>query len=148
MNGCTDGYEGTCVLDKQAPRPYSHTDMARYFPENPSSPPPSPSPSAYFTAASMTLLNGDVCRIGDWILYSLSAGDTEAPAYLGRIWEIIVATNRTQQYPKPDAILLQQAIIAECVEPYKMPMIRITDNWVAAEVQVSGLLSEPEVRTF
>jgi hypothetical protein len=67
----------------------------------------------------MTLLNGDVCRIGDWALFSLSAGNTEAPA-LGCIHEIVVLSDvaGSQQYPRPDAILLQRADIAEWVEPY------------------------------
>lgn len=141
---------GTCVLDQQAQRPYGRTDMAHHFPTFiPSpllalpSPSPSPSHSTYFTAASMTLSNGDVCRIGDWILFSLSASNTEAPA-LGRIHEIIVdeARTGTQQYPRPDAILLQQADIAEWVEPYRVPRISVSNNWAVVDIMVSGLLSE------
>jgi len=134
---------GTCVLDKQAQRAYDHTDMAHHFPTSIPSLAllsPSPSHSNYFTARSMTLLNGDVCRIGDWVLFSLSAGNTEAPA-LGRIHEIIISIDvaRTQQYPRPDGILLQQADIAEWVEPYRMPRISVSDNWTAADIMVSGL---------
>lgn len=67
----------------------------------------------------------------------------EVPA-LGRIHEIIVdeAKTRTQQYPRPDAILLQQADIGESVEPYRMPRISISNNWAVADIRVSGLLSE------
>jgi hypothetical protein len=94
-------------------------------------------------ATSMTLLNGDVCRIGDWALFSLSAGNTEAPA-LGRIHEIVVLSDvaGSQQYPRPDAILLQRADIAEWVEPYRMPRVRVSNNWAVANIAVSCLLSE------
>jgi len=136
---------GTCVLDKQSQRPYGHTDMAHHFP---TFVPPSPSHSIYFTATSVTLLNGDVCRIGDWVLFSLSAGNSTETPTLGRIHEIIVDAARigTQQYPRPDAILLQQANIAEWVEPYRMPRVSVSNNWAIVNVMVSGLLSE--INTF
>ena len=118
----SDNYGGTCVLDKQAPRPYGHTDMARHFPTFPPSLSPPPlvsSSSTYFVATSITLLNGDICHLGDWVLFSLVADSIEPPG-LGRIREIVVSINvtRTQQYPRPDAILLQQADVAGCVGPY------------------------------
>jgi hypothetical protein len=136
---------GTCVPNnKQACRPYGHTDMAHYFPVSVS--PPllalsSLSRSTCFTAISMTLLNGDVCRIGDWVLYSHSADNTEAPA-LGRIREVLIDVARTEQRPRPDAILLQQADITEWIKPYQMPRVSISNNWAAVDIAVSGLLSE------
>jgi len=96
-------------------------------------------------AISMTLLNGDICRIDNWVLYSHSAGITEAPA-LGRIREIVVDVARTEKHPRPDAILLQQADIAEWVKPYQMPRVIIGNNWAAVEITVSGLLSESRWR--
>ena len=136
---------GTCVPDKQAQYPYGHTDVAQHFPSFlPSCSPALPSPT-YFKATSLTLINGDVCHMGDWVLYSLSADNTEAPA-LGRIREIIVDVTRTGQYPRPDAILLWKADIAEWVEPYRMPRIRIGNNFAAADILVSRLL--PKIDTF
>jgi len=136
-------WSGTCVLNKQAQCPYSHIDMAHHFPTPPLA--LSPSHSTYFTAISMTLSNGDICCIGDWILFkfSLCVGNTEAPG-LGHVCEIIVdeARTRTQQYPRPDAILLQQADIAKWVEPYQMPRISVSNNWAVVDIMVSGLLSE------
>lgn len=147
MTKCTDSCGGTCILDKQAPRPYGNMDMARHFPIFPpstlTSASPSPSCLTYSTATSVTLLNGDVCRIGDWVLFSDSAGNTDAPA-LGRIREIIVLSDvaGTQQYPRPDAILLQRADIGGWVEPYRMPRVSLSDNWAVANIIVSCLLSE------
>ena len=144
-------YLGTCTLDNKAQRPYGHTDMAHHFPTFiPSSSPapssPSPLHSTYFTAKSVTLLNGDSCRIGGWVLLSLSAGNTEAPS-LGVIHEIIVSANvaPTQQNPRPNAILLQLADIVGWAESYQMPRICISNNWVVVDVMVSGL---SEINTF
>jgi hypothetical protein len=107
---------------------------------------PSPLHSSYFTARSVTLLNGNSCRIGGWVLLSLSVGNTEAPS-LGRIHEIIVSTDVeiTQQNPRPDTILLQLADIVGWAESYQMPRIGISNNWVVADVMVSGL---SEINTF
>jgi hypothetical protein len=137
---------GTCVLDKQPHRPYAHTDAAHRCPTFAPSPALPPlSHSTYLTARSMTLLNGDVCRIGDWVLFYLSS-NTEAPA-LGRIHEILISTDVVEkQYPRPDIILLQQADISEWVEPYRMPRISASNNWAAAGITVSGLLAE--INTF
>jgi hypothetical protein len=142
---------GTCTLDNNAPRPYGHTDMARHFPtfipsSSPALPSPSPLHSTYFTARSVTLLNGDSCRVGGWVLLSVSAGNTEAPS-LGCIREIIVSTDVAimQQNPRPDAILLQLANIIGWAESYQMPRIGISNNWAVADVMVSGL---SEINTF
>lgn len=132
---------GTCVLDKEAQRPYDRTAMGCHFPVL------SPLPHlTYFTATSMTLSNGDVCHIGDWVLFM---GNTEVPA-LGRIHEIIVdeAGISTQRYPRPNSILLQQADIAEWVEPYRMPRVSVSNNWVAVDISVRGLLSDIQIGTF
>ena len=134
-------FRGTCVLDKQAPRPYDHTKMAWHFPIFPSSL-SSTLHAAYCTATSVMLLNGDVCRIGDWVLFSLPTDNIEAPA-LGRIHEIVVSSGGAdaQQYPRPDAILLQQATIAEWAPYYRMPRVSISGNWAVISVSVSHQLT-------
>ncbi|KAH9071129.1 hypothetical protein EDB83DRAFT_2221412 [Lactarius deliciosus] len=129
-------YTGPSVCVNSPPRPYGHTIMARHFPTFPPSLSLSPSPSlAYFAATSMTLLNGDVCRLGDWVLFSLFVGSTRPPA-LGRVHEIVVSSDvtGTPRYPKPDAILLQQADVAGCVGPYRVPGITVGDNWAAVDI--------------
>lgn len=96
------------------------------------------------TATSLTLLNGDVCHIGDWVLFSLSVGSVQGPA-LGRVREIIVSLEAvgTHQNPRPYAILIQQAAIAsDWVKPYRMPRVSISDNWAAVNVEVSCPSSE------
>ncbi len=141
---------GTCVLDKQSQHPYGHTDMACHFPTLiplPSLASLSPPHSTYFTATSMTLLNGNVCHIGDWVLFSLSVDNAEAPA-LGHIHEMIVDVARTQQYPRPAAILLRQVDIGEWVEPYRMPRIRISDKWAAADIVVRSVIRDWCILTF
>ena len=144
---------GSCTLDNKAQHPYDHTEMARHFPtfvpsSLPALPSPSPSRLTYFTARSVTLLNGDSCRIGGWVFLYLSAGNTEAPS-LGRIHEIIVSADvaLTQRTPRPDAILLQLADIVGWAESYQMPRISISNNWAVADVMVStGSLSD--INTF
>ena len=74
---------GTCVPDKQIKHLCSRTETARHFPTIPPSPLPLPSHPPVFMAKSMTLSNGDVCCIRDWVLFSLSVpvDNTEAPAF-------------------------------------------------------------------
>ena len=132
-NARTNHYEGTCVIDEQHPRPYSQTEMAHHFPT--SSAPPL---STYCTGVSMTLLNGDTCRIGDWVLFTSNADNVAAPS-LGRICEIIVSADAAsvQRHPRPDAILVQRADITPCMGPYRMPSVRLSSNWVVLNVLVS-----------
>jgi hypothetical protein len=145
VNQCIDSYVGTCVLDKQPLRPYGDTDMARHFPTFPPSlshlpSPPSPHPT-FLTARSLTSVNGDICRKGDWVLYSPSTMYTGAPA-LGRIHEIVVSLDVAgAQFPRPDPILLQQADIAQWVDHYRMPMVSVSSGWAVVNIEVSGLLS-------
>jgi hypothetical protein len=116
------------------------------FPTSPSPLPlplPLPSQLTYCTATSLTLLNGDVCHPGDWVLFSQSAGNTNSPA-LGRVHKIIISSDvaGTQQYPRPDVILLQQADIGNWVEPYQMLRVSVSNNWAMANIEVSCLLSD------
>jgi hypothetical protein len=88
----------------------------------------------------LTLLNGDVCHIGNSVLLSLSVGNAEGPA-LVRVREIVVSLEAvgTQQNPRAYAILIQQAAIAgDWVKPYRMPSVSISNNWTAVNVEVSG----------
>jgi hypothetical protein len=63
---------------------------------------------------------------------------------LGRIHEITISSDvaGTQQYPRPDSILLQQADVGEWVEPYQMPKVTVSDNWAVANIGVSCILSK------
>ena len=76
-------------------------------------------------------------------MFSQPAHNREVPA-LGRIHEIVVSLDGAdaQQYPRPDAVLLQQATITEWVTHYRMPRVSISENWAVVSVVVSRLLTE------
>ncbi|KAI9442451.1 hypothetical protein H4582DRAFT_1809218 [Lactarius indigo] len=92
---------------------------------------PSPTPSMFFTAASVVLINGDVCFVNNWVLFKPSVHHTGAPG-LGYVREVLVATGATpvQQYPRPGIILLQQADVTMCAAPYRMPGVQLSDNFL------------------
>jgi hypothetical protein len=129
-----DRFEGTCKLAKEDPRPYDHTTTAQHFPSL-ISPPSLPC----MMGASIVLRNGDVCYPGSWVLFKSSASDAAVPA-LGRVCEIITcpSTAGIQQSTHPH-ILLQNADIGACVQPYQMPAIHL-NNWVIADISVSDVL--------
>lgn len=137
VNARADIYGGTCVLDRLDARPYSSTETARHF----STFIPTPASPTFFTALSMVLTNGDVCRVSDWVLFKFGLRDTSAPG-LACVREITVPVGPTPtpQYPRPGVILLQQADVTACDDPYRMPGVQLSGNYIILGISVSDLL--------
>jgi hypothetical protein len=125
---------GTCILDKREPCPYNHTEMAKIFPTL------FPTPtSSCRRGLSIGLINGDRCRVGNWVLFKSDASGAVAPK-LGHVKEIVILTcptaTSTEQLTRT-VVLLQHMDIGACVEPYQMPAISFGNQWVAVDVSVS-----------
>ncbi|KAF8259509.1 hypothetical protein EI94DRAFT_1707051 [Lactarius quietus] len=130
---------GTCVLDKCELCPYDHTEMARLFP-------------ALFSGQtfscrrgiSITLVNGDLCRLDSWVLFKSEESGARVPA-LGHIKEIVVhvvpATTATEQTTRT-AVLLQHADIGAYIEPYRMPVISFGNKWVVVDISTHHQLGQ------
>ena len=88
----------------------------------------------------MTLINGDTCRLNDWVLFRLNMRDTAAPG-LACVREISVPADTTPiaQYPRVGFILLQQAAITACTQPYRMPGVHLSDDFIILGVSVSNI---------
>ena len=108
---------GTRLLDKREPCPYDHTEMAKLFPTLFSTP-----TSSCRRGLSIGLINGDTCRIDDWVLFKSDASGAVTPE-LGHVKEIVILTDMcpagtsTGQLTRT-AALLQHMDICVCIEPY------------------------------
>jgi hypothetical protein len=88
------------------------------------------------------LVNGDTCRIGNWVLFKSNEGSEGVPA-LGRIHEIVILPGPapgSMEQSMHTVVLLQQMDIGVCVEPYQMPAISFGNNWVVLDVSVSDMV--------
>jgi hypothetical protein len=93
--------------------------------------------NSFLTSHSVTLLNGDKCTIGSWVL-AKSLSDDLAPPNVYCIQEIVNqkgSANTANQVP--DAILLQQIKVQGFAEPYNMPHISLEDTYELLPLQVS-----------
>ena len=113
--------------------------MAKLFPTLFSTP-----TSSCRRGLSIGLINGDTCRIDDWVLFKSDASSVVTPE-LGRVKEIVILTDMcpagtsTGQLTRM-AALLQHMDIGACIEPYRMPAISFGNKWVVVDVSVSDRL--------
>ncbi|KAH8103883.1 hypothetical protein BXZ70DRAFT_888343 [Cristinia sonorae] len=98
------------------------------FPNQPDIPSHVLQAKSFRTNKSMTLLNGDVCSVGQWVLVEPSA-DTHSPT-LARVEEILTRTGTdNERHGWPDLILLQNGNLTELVQPYNMPSARLDGQY-------------------
>ncbi|KAI0258001.1 hypothetical protein BC834DRAFT_964009 [Gloeopeniophorella convolvens] len=84
----------------------------------------------FATCKTMMLLNGDVCRAGQWILfYHMSQPERPCLARVSEIVRFLGTSMNTAGKVSPDAILLQRATISTFVDSYRMPSVTIVDEW-------------------
>ncbi|KAG2028679.1 hypothetical protein BDR03DRAFT_882924, partial [Suillus americanus] len=75
------------------------------------------------TCKSVVLFNGDICKIGDWVLaVNRTAGESPTVACVREI--IQRKDSEADMCLCPDAILLECGIIGESVMSYSMPSVR------------------------
>jgi hypothetical protein len=76
--------------------------------------------SRAFTPGAVTLINGDVCSVGDWVVWVESVGRTKT-SRTGCVAEIVqLAGSTAQQAGKADFLLLSRTIIGDGHDIYKM----------------------------
>ncbi|KAJ7794480.1 hypothetical protein B0H14DRAFT_2621851 [Mycena olivaceomarginata] len=84
--------------------------------------------SRAFTPETVTLGNGDICSVGDWVVWAESSGQTEI-SRIGCVTEIIqLAGSPAQQAGQADFLLLSRTIIREVHDIYKMRRLQPIPN--------------------
>ncbi|KAJ7919964.1 hypothetical protein B0H13DRAFT_2230810 [Mycena leptocephala] len=81
-----------------------------------------------FTPGTVTLINGDVCSVGDWVVWAECIDQTEI-SRIGCVVEIIqLAGSAAQQAGVADFLLLSRTIIGEGHNIYKMRRLQPIAN--------------------
>lgn len=81
-----------------------------------------------FTPGTVTLINGDVCSVGDWVVWADCIDQTEI-SRIGCVVEIIqLAGSAAQQAGMADFLLLSRTIIGEGHNIYKMRRLQPIAN--------------------
>ncbi|KAG1749271.1 hypothetical protein EDB19DRAFT_1629684 [Suillus lakei] len=77
------------------------------------------------TCKSVMLFNGDVCKIGDWVLAAKGTQAVERSPIVACVREIIQRQDSdADKLLRPDAILLECGIVGEPAVSYSMPAVR------------------------
>jgi hypothetical protein len=88
---------------------------------------------SYQTSQSVILTNGDICKVGSWVVTACS----RMTQRLGRVMEIIQERGSfSAQRSLPDKLLIQQAQVQVILEPYQMPGVRLQDSYTLVDLQV------------
>ncbi|KAG1806360.1 uncharacterized protein HD556DRAFT_1428515 [Suillus plorans] len=86
------------------------------------------------TCKSMVLFNGDVCKIGDWVL--IADGTAEQSPIVACIREIIQRQGLdADNLLRPDAILLERGSVGEPAASYSMPAVRAHGGFLLYPVE-------------
>ena len=113
---------GLATPDRSPPKQYTDTKAGLYYPSGFES---QSSSARFCTYNSVTLQNGDVCSVGDWVLVKSDATD---PAVC-RIEEILSPLSPDGKNPQcASAALLQRAVLTEIADVYRMPRVRLDPN--------------------
>ncbi|KAF8144692.1 hypothetical protein K438DRAFT_1902947 [Mycena galopus ATCC 62051] len=114
--------------DFQVPLPKNRSSEPQ--PKNSSPKPPSESPWMHISLEELklTLINGDTCSVGDWVVWVDSTGHS-AISRIGCVTEILqFAGSTAQQAGKADSLLLSRTIIGEVHNIYKMRRLEPIPN--------------------
>jgi hypothetical protein len=81
------------------------------------------------------LLNGDLCKIGDWALKeSESAGAAPEVVRIAEIVKPVAADRNSLGFP--DVVLLQTTTLSFAPNSYQMPGIKLEESWTLVPVTV------------
>lgn len=95
------------------------------------------------TCKSVMLFNGDVCKIGDWVLASRGAQAVEWSPIVACVREIIQRQDSdADKLLRPDAILLECGIIGEPAVSYSMPAVRAHGDFLLYPIEVRDLSTD------
>ena len=87
------------------------------------------------------LFNGDVCKIGDWVLTAKGMGYTaEQSPIVACIREIIQHQGSdADKLLRPDAILLERRSVGKLAASYSMPAVRTHGGFLLYPVEVGNV---------
>jgi len=95
------------------------------------------------TCKSVVLFNGDICKIGDWVLAASSTQGAGSSPIVACVREIIQRQGSdADKLLRPDAILLECGIIGNPVVSYSMPAVRAHGEYLLYPVEVCDLSAE------
>jgi hypothetical protein len=99
-----------------------------------------------FTPMSVTLINGDNCTIGDWVVWIQSNGQSDI-SRIGCVAEIVqLAGSPAQRQGLADFILVSRTIIGEPHNVYKMRRLEpIPDEYLQVLIKVSVFCSNQDL---
>lgn len=91
-----------------------------------------------FTPGAVTLINGDTCAVGDWVVWVESRGQLQV-SRIGCVAEIIqIVGSAAQQTGAVDFVLLSRTIIGEGHDLYKMRRLEpIPNEYCRVEIKVN-----------
>lgn len=127
---------GQCIHDNYPLRPYAATLTGEKFPFALSDLSPDIlNQNNFRTSKSVTLQNGDVCPVGQWVLLWI---DEQHDPIVARVREIIQWKGSLgDKTSSPDGVLLEVGAVSGTAEPYHMPAVRaVQDQYHLVPVQV------------
>ncbi|TFK46353.1 hypothetical protein OE88DRAFT_1739458 [Heliocybe sulcata] len=89
------------------------------------------------TPESVKLVNGDACKVGDWVVWREEVLAQPPTLYwrIGEVYEILQAVgSHADIHGKANWILVRCAIVGDRSEDYQMPRVEIMDEYVAVDV--------------
>ena len=140
---------GTCTRDKLEPRSYRQTKAYQYFPEVPewlsASITSQVQDQLTVTNTSMVLMNGDTCRVNNWVLIQSLHTDgqrqAQTVAQVHEICQFIRLSSGSQRVSQP-AILLQCANLSWDDQLYRMPAVTLSDHWELLQITVCHFMPQ------
>jgi hypothetical protein len=86
----------------------------------------------------VVLFNGDVCKVGDWVI--AAKGMAEQSPVVACIREIIQRQGSdADNLLRPDAILLERGSVGEPAASYAMPAVRAHGGFLLYPVEVGNV---------
>lgn len=126
---------GCCVRDKLPPRPFAQTQTFQIYPQAVKN--SGDHLAMYYTSKSVTLLNGDNCVVGQFILAKNTEGNGPNPQVY-RVEEILNQVGSANELRSfPDVVLVQRGELGEYAEPYRMPRVKFENNFLLLPISVS-----------
>jgi hypothetical protein len=121
-----------CIHDRLNPWPYHSTLTGHFLQALSTLSPQILADNNFRTCKSVTLMNGDTCPIGQWVLI----GGQDQPA-VAQVQEIIQRNgSEAESASQPDAIFLKAGTLQGNAKPYGMPSAKAEDSWLLYPVQV------------
>ena len=95
-----------------------------------------PANVAFETCKSVLLINGDMCKVGNWVLISRPSLDGSSQYVPCKVVEILRYMQQVEGVHS-FLILLQLANVIGFVAPYQMPQLQLHNNYYLENLEVT-----------